>query len=112
MCAEGCEVQGALIPFPLLGCLLSSWAQGSVLRLSPWVPISRSASLAQVNAMLREQLDQANTANQALSEDIRKLTADWTKARDELEQREVEWRREEEVSAGEGVLPWHRARGR
>uniref|UniRef100_K7FZ16 Ciliary rootlet coiled-coil, rootletin n=1 Tax=Pelodiscus sinensis TaxID=13735 RepID=K7FZ16_PELSI len=50
----------------------------------------RSSSLAQVNAMLREQLDQANTANQALSEDIRKLTADWTKARDELEQREGE----------------------
>uniref|UniRef100_K7FYX7 Ciliary rootlet coiled-coil, rootletin n=1 Tax=Pelodiscus sinensis TaxID=13735 RepID=K7FYX7_PELSI len=49
-----------------------------------------SSSLAQVNAMLREQLDQANTANQALSEDIRKLTADWTKARDELEQREGE----------------------
>ncbi|XP_026517871.1 rootletin-like, partial [Terrapene carolina triunguis] len=56
----------------------------------------RSASLAQVNAMLREQLDQANAANQALSEDIRKLTTDWTKARNELEQREVEWRREEE----------------
>ncbi|XP_063505515.1 rootletin-like, partial [Pongo pygmaeus] len=32
----------------------------------------RSASLAQVNAMLREQLDQAGSANQALSEDIRK----------------------------------------
>lgn len=59
--------------------------------------VLRSASLAQVNAMLREQLDQANSANQALSEDIRKLTADWTKAREELEQREVDWRREEEV---------------
>nr|XP_025036497.1 rootletin [Pelodiscus sinensis] len=58
--------------------------------LFPRVPVPRSSSLAQVNAMLREQLDQANTANQALSEDIRKLTADWTKARDELEQREGE----------------------
>ncbi|KAL7976178.1 hypothetical protein Chor_008275, partial [Crotalus horridus] len=55
-----------------------------------------SASLAQVNAMLREQLEQANVANQALSEDIRKLTMDWTKAREELQQREAEWRREEE----------------
>ncbi|XP_026550222.1 rootletin-like, partial [Notechis scutatus] len=54
------------------------------------------ASLAQVNAMLREQLEQANVANQALSEDIRKLTMDWTKAREELQQREAEWRREEE----------------
>ncbi|KAM4012010.1 LOW QUALITY PROTEIN: rootletin-like, partial [Anomaloglossus baeobatrachus] len=56
----------------------------------------RSASLTQVNVMLREQLDQANAANQALSEDLRKLTSDWSKARDELEQRESEWRREEE----------------
>lgn len=47
--------------------------------------------------MLREQLEQANVANAALSEDIRKLTADWARARDELEQREAEWRREEEV---------------
>ncbi|ETE60095.1 Rootletin, partial [Ophiophagus hannah] len=46
--------------------------------------------------MLREQLEQANVANQALSEDIRKLTMDWTKAREELQQREAEWRREEE----------------
>lgn len=51
----------------------------------------------QVNSMLREQLEQANVANAALSEDIRKLTADWARARDELEQREAEWRREEEV---------------
>lgn len=56
----------------------------------------RSASLAQVNAMLREQLDQANLANQALSEDIRKVTSDWTRSCKELEQREAVWRREEE----------------
>lgn len=60
----------------------------------------RSASLAQVNAMLREQLDQANSANQALSEDIRKVTSDWTRSRKELEQREAAWRREEEVGTG------------
>lgn len=65
----------------------------------------RSSSLVQVNSMLREQLEQANVANAALSEDIRKLTADWARARDELEQREAEWRREEEVGtprAGQG----------
>lgn len=62
----------------------------------------RSASLAQVNAMLREQLDQASSANQALSEDVRKVTTDWTRCRKELEQREAAWRREEEV--GMGVL--------
>lgn len=67
--------------------------QGHPLALRP----PRSSSLVQVNSMLREQLEQANVANAALSEDIRKLTADWTRARDELEQREAEWRREEEV---------------
>uniref|UniRef100_A0A4W4HEL0 Rootletin-like coiled-coil domain-containing protein n=1 Tax=Electrophorus electricus TaxID=8005 RepID=A0A4W4HEL0_ELEEL len=56
----------------------------------------RSSSLSAVNAMLREQLEQAGIANEALSQDIRRLTADWTKAREELEQRESDWRREEE----------------
>ena len=47
--------------------------------------------------MLREQLEQASLANEALSQDIRRLTIDWTKAREELEQRESDWRKEEEV---------------
>lgn len=51
--------------------------------------------------MLREQLDQATLANQGLSEDIRKVTSDWTRSCKELEQREAVWRREEEVSGGE-----------
>ena len=50
-----------------------------------------------MNAMLREQLEQAGLANEALSQDIRRLTADWTKAREELDQKETDWRREEEV---------------
>lgn len=58
--------------------------------------------MSTVNAMLREQLEQASLANEALSQDIRRLTADWTKAREELEQKESDWRREEEV--GEGCL--------
>lgn len=59
--------------------------------------VFRSSSLSAVNAMLREQLEQAGLANEALSRDIRRLTADWTKAREELEQKESDWRREEEV---------------
>lgn len=53
-----------------------------------------------MNAMLREQLEQAGVANEALSQDIRRLTADWTKAREELEQKESDWRREAEVWGG------------
>lgn len=52
-----------------------------------------------MNAMLREQLEQAGLANEALSQDIRRLTTDWTKAREELEQKESDWRREEEVGS-------------
>lgn len=62
--------------------------------------VFRSSSLSAVNAMLREQLEQAGLANEALSQDIRRLTADWTKAREELEQKESDWRREEEVKEG------------
>ena len=54
--------------------------------------------MAHVNAMLREQLDQATSANQSLTSDIHKLTQDWQRARDELEIRENEWREEEQVS--------------
>ena len=57
----------------------------------------RAASLAHVNAMLREQLDQATSANQQLTSDIHKLTQDWQRAREELEAKENEWRDEEQV---------------
>lgn len=51
---------------------------------------SRSASLQHVNNMLREQLEQATSANQQLTLDIQKLTNDWNKAREELEARDEE----------------------
>lgn len=40
--------------------------------------------------MLREQLEQATSANQQLTLDIQKLTNDWNKAREELEARDEE----------------------
>lgn len=49
--------------------------------------------------MLREQLEQAGLVNETLSQDIRGVTADWTRAREELEQKEADWRREEEVGS-------------
>ena len=54
--------------------------------------------------MLREQLEQAGLANEALSQDIRRLTTDWTKAREELDQKETDWRREEEVGKCKCVI--------
>ena len=44
--------------------------------------------------MLREQLDQATSANQNLTADIHRLTNDWQRAREELEAKEGEWREE------------------
>ena len=60
--------------------------------------ICRSASLAHVNSMLREQLDQATAANQSLTADIHKLTQEWQRAREELDAKESEWREEEQVT--------------
>ena len=40
--------------------------------------------------MLSDQLEQATAANQQLTVDIQKLTADWNKAREELEARDDE----------------------
>lgn len=57
----------------------------------------RSVGLADTNARLREQLSQSEQANQALREDLQKLTCDWTRAVQEAEQREDDWQREREV---------------
>ena len=55
-----------------------------------WLFVFRSASIQHVNNMLRDQLEQATSANQQLTMDIQKLTADWNKAREELETRDEE----------------------
>ena len=63
--------------------------------------------------MLREQLDQATAANQSLTGDIHKLTADWQRAREDLDMKENEWREEEQVnffmlnSAEHAIYPAH-----
>ncbi|NXO52537.1 CP250 protein, partial [Aramus guarauna] len=57
----------------------------------------RCESLAEVNTLLREHLDKANEVNSALKEDVGKLTADWMRAREELELKESEWRNECEL---------------
>ncbi len=46
---------------------------------------------------MREQLDQATIANQKLSQEIQKVNHEWIRLREQLEQREREWREEENV---------------
>ncbi|CAH8478084.1 unnamed protein product [Schistosoma curassoni] len=55
----------------------------------------RASTLAGVNSMLREQLDQATHANQTLSSDLQRIKEDASRLRDVLERREAEWRNEE-----------------
>jgi len=55
--------------------------------------VCRSASLDHVTKFLREQLDQATVANKSLSAEVARLSAE----REELEARELDFRREEQV---------------
>uniref|UniRef100_A0A8D2LMM6 Centrosomal protein 250 n=1 Tax=Varanus komodoensis TaxID=61221 RepID=A0A8D2LMM6_VARKO len=56
----------------------------------------RCENLAGLNILLQEHLDKANKVNGALREDVSKLVADWTKAREELDYKENEWHKERE----------------
>ena len=47
--------------------------------------------------MLREQLDQATSANQCLTTDVQRMTTEWQRGREEMEMKEAEWREEEQV---------------
>lgn len=56
-----------------------------------------------MNNLLREHVDKANEVNAALREDVHKLMADWTNARDELKYKESEWHKEREVGICQSV---------
>ncbi|XP_026766813.3 centrosome-associated protein CEP250 [Pangasianodon hypophthalmus] len=60
----------------------------------------RSVTLVEVNALMRSQLSQSAEANQALQDDLKKLTADWSKAVEEARQKEMDWNKEKEVISG------------
>ncbi|CAH8827889.1 unnamed protein product [Trichobilharzia szidati] len=55
----------------------------------------RASTLAGVNTMLREQLDQATHTNQTLSSDLSRIKEEASRLREVLERREAEWRNEE-----------------
>ncbi len=58
---------------------------------------SRCSGLSEVSTLLRSQLSQSSEANEALRDDLRKLTADWSKAVEEVVQKEIDWQKEKEV---------------
>ncbi|KAF6779881.1 hypothetical protein AHF37_00643 [Paragonimus kellicotti] len=55
----------------------------------------RASTLASVNTMLREQLDQVTQANQALSSENQRTREEAARFKEHLERREAEWRDEE-----------------
>lgn len=57
----------------------------------------KNLNLNHINLTLREQLDQATIANQKLSQEIQKVNHEWIRLREQFEQREREWREEENV---------------
>ena len=65
----------------------------------------RAESLAEVNAMLREQLAAANEGNEKMTEDMKKITDDLQKCQQDFEDvqeklktTEQQWKEEQEVS--------------
>ena len=47
--------------------------------------------------MLREQLETANESNEALTNDLQKVTDDWNDVKEKLKTTEEQWKEEQEV---------------
>lgn len=52
------------------------------------------------NNILRQQLEESHRTNEALTNDLQKLTTDWEHLRDDVIAKEDEWKEEELVSSG------------
>lgn len=52
----------------------------------------------QQNNLLRDQLEESHHLNEALTNDLQKLTNDWEALRDEMAIKEDEWKDEEQVT--------------
>lgn len=52
----------------------------------------------QLNAALRQQLEESHKTNEALTSDLQKLTNDWEDLREEMIIKEDEWKDEEQVT--------------
>jgi rootletin len=57
----------------------------------------RCEKIMQVNAALRDQLEESHQTNDALTSDLQKLTNDWEQLREEMLIKEDEWKEEEQV---------------
>lgn len=74
----------------------------------------RNEKLTKLNLALREQLEESQQTNESLTNDLQKLAADWQQMRDEMLEKEEEWKEEEQVIADnnslEIILPYFATR--
>jgi rootletin len=57
----------------------------------------RCEHLVQQNHLLRKQLEESHRLNEAVTNDLQKITNDWEGLRDEITVKEDEWKEEEQV---------------
>ncbi len=57
----------------------------------------RNEKLSKLNFALREQLEESQRTNESLTNDLQKLACDWQQMRDEMTEKEDEWKEEEQV---------------
>lgn len=57
----------------------------------------RCEKLLQLNTTLKDQLEESHQTNEALTNDLQKLSNDWDILREELAIKEEEWREEEQA---------------
>jgi predicted nuclease with TOPRIM domain len=57
----------------------------------------RNEKLSKLNLALREQLEESQKTNESLTNDLQKLALDWQQMRDEMLEKEEEWKEEEQV---------------
>lgn len=62
------------------------------------MPFYRCEQLLAQNNCLRQQLEESHRTNEALTNDLQKLSSEWENLRDELIHKEDEWKEEEQVS--------------
>ena len=65
-----------------------------------------SASLTEVNALLRRQIDEAHLVNQKLAEDFRRISSELQQVRDELTKKTRNWQEEERVCLCLSLFRW------
>lgn len=56
---------------------------------------TRSEKLLQLNHNLKDQLEESHSTNEALTNDLQKLSSEWDSLREELSAKEAEWKEEE-----------------